>query len=66
MSDRMRLLPRLIWLNPMLRFEQFEPLASGIRTMLPNVDSFLPAHNVASLVDLGRLLRSHESRRVAA
>lgn len=52
----------LIWLNPMLRFEQFEPRASGIRTLLPHVDRFLPAHNVASLSELGRLLCGDELR----
>ena len=46
----------IVWLNPLLRFERFEPRASGIRAMLPHVDRFLPAHNVASLADLGRVL----------
>jgi uncharacterized protein with von Willebrand factor type A (vWA) domain len=46
----------VIWLNPMLRFDGFEPLAYGIRTILPHVDRFLPAHNVDSLTGLGRLL----------
>lgn len=43
---------RLVWLNPLLRFEQFEPKAAGIRAMLPHVDRFLPAHNLHSLADL--------------
>lgn len=47
---------QLIWLNPLLRFDDFEPLASGIRAMLPYVDRFLPAHNINSLLDLGRVL----------
>jgi uncharacterized protein with von Willebrand factor type A (vWA) domain len=46
----------VIWLNPMLRFDGFEPLAYGIRTILPHVDRFLPAHNVDGLAELGRLL----------
>jgi uncharacterized protein with von Willebrand factor type A (vWA) domain len=49
---------RLIWLNPLLRFEGFEPRAAGVRTMLPHVDEFLPVHNVASLLDLTRALAS--------
>jgi hypothetical protein len=49
---------RLIWLNPLLRFEDFEPKAAGVRLMLPHVDAFLPAHNIDSLTDLARLLRS--------
>jgi uncharacterized protein with von Willebrand factor type A (vWA) domain len=47
---------RLIWLNPLLRFEQFQPRAAGIRAMLPHVDRFLPVHNLESLEQLGRLL----------
>ena len=49
---------QLIWLNPLLRFEDFEPKAAGVRLMLPHVDAFLPAHNVESLTDLARALRS--------
>src|SRR5258708_4466884 len=48
---------QLIWLNPLLRFEDFEPKASGVRLMLPHVDAFLPAHNIESLTDLARSLR---------
>jgi hypothetical protein len=47
---------RLIWLNPVLRYAEFEPKASGIRKMLPHVDLFLPAHNVDSLGALSRIL----------
>lgn len=47
---------RLIWMNPMLRYEGFEPKASGIRTMLPHVDRFVSAHNIDSLAGLSRLL----------
>ncbi len=47
----------LLWLNPLLRFRGFEPRAAGIRTMLPYVDYFLPAHDLASLEDLGRVFR---------
>jgi hypothetical protein len=47
---------RLIWLNPLLRFEGFEPRASGIRAMLPHVDRFLPAHNLDSLAALVQAL----------
>jgi uncharacterized protein with von Willebrand factor type A (vWA) domain len=48
---------QLIWLNPMLRYAEFEPRALGIRAMLPHVNRFLPAHNIASLTELGGLLR---------
>ncbi|HEY5795947.1 MAG TPA: VWA domain-containing protein [Bosea sp. (in: a-proteobacteria)] len=43
---------QLIWLNPLLRFDQFEARASGIRAMLPHVDSFRPIHNLAAMADL--------------
>lgn len=48
---------QLIWLNPMLRYEFFEAKAMGIKTMLPHVDQFLPAHNLESLSELGKILR---------
>ena len=47
---------RLVWLNPLLRFDAFEPRAAGIKAMLPHVDRFLPAHNLESLGDLARVL----------
>jgi uncharacterized protein with von Willebrand factor type A (vWA) domain len=51
---------RLIWLNPLLRFEHFEPLAAGVKALLPNVDDFRPAHNIESLVDLGKVLSANK------
>jgi uncharacterized protein with von Willebrand factor type A (vWA) domain len=53
---------RLIWLNPLLRFEKFQPRAAGIRAMLPHVDRFLPVHNLDSLEHLVRLLASPDAR----
>lgn len=43
---------RLIWLNPLLRYDRFEALAQGIRAMLPHVDEFRPVHNLASIQTL--------------
>ena len=52
----------LAWLNPLLRFEGFEPRAAGVRTLLAHVDRFLPVHNLASLADLAlALLRPAQS-----
>jgi uncharacterized protein with von Willebrand factor type A (vWA) domain len=48
---------QIVWLNPLLRYEGFEPRAAGVRALLPHVDRFLPVHNLASLADLGRALR---------
>ena len=47
---------RLVWLNPLLRFDKFEPRAGGIKAMLPHVDRFMPVHNLASLAELVRVL----------
>jgi uncharacterized protein with von Willebrand factor type A (vWA) domain len=47
---------RLIWLNPLLRFEGFEARAKGVRTMLPHVDELRPIHNLDSMTDLVRAL----------
>ncbi len=47
---------KLVWLNPLLRWREFQPRTWGIRTMLPHVDGFLPCHNLASLEDLADVL----------
>lgn len=47
---------RLIWMNPLLRFDSFQPKARGIRAILPHVDEFLPVHNLQSLQDLSAAL----------
>jgi uncharacterized protein with von Willebrand factor type A (vWA) domain len=47
---------RLIWLNPLLRFEGFEAKARGIRVMLPHVDEMRPIHNLESMKDLCQAL----------
>ncbi len=43
---------RLIWLNPLLRFEGFEARARGVRAMLPHVHEFRAVHNLEALADL--------------
>jgi uncharacterized protein with von Willebrand factor type A (vWA) domain len=40
---------RLIWLNPLLRYEGFEARPRGVRTMLPYVDELRPIHNLESM-----------------
>jgi uncharacterized protein len=44
---------RLIWINPLLRWDGFAPKAKGIAAMLPHVDSFRAGHSIASLEALG-------------
>ncbi|MXV75952.1 VWA domain-containing protein [Candidatus Poribacteria bacterium] len=47
---------RLIWLNPLLGSDGYQPICRGIRTALPYVDYFLPAHNLESLAQLTKVL----------
>ncbi len=47
---------RLIWLNPLLRFEGFEARAKGVVTMLPHVDELRPIHNLELMSELVRAL----------
>ncbi len=47
---------RLIWLNPLLRFDGFEARARGVRAMLPHVDEFRAAHSLKAMEDLCRAL----------
>ena len=52
-ADRLRKsCRRLVWLNPLLRYEGFEPKAAGMRALLPHVDELRPVHNLDSLEDL--------------
>jgi uncharacterized protein with von Willebrand factor type A (vWA) domain len=52
-TDRLRRsCRRLVWLNPLLRFEGFEARARGVRAMLPHVDEFRACHSLDSLSDL--------------
>lgn len=55
---------RLIWLNPLLRFDGFEPRAKGVRAMLPHVDEFRPVHSLKSLGDLVASLSAAKSRSI--
>jgi uncharacterized protein with von Willebrand factor type A (vWA) domain len=51
---------RLIWLNPLLRYDGFEPRAAGVKAMLPHVDDFRPVHNLASIEILVKALSAPE------
>ncbi|WP_421925349.1 vWA domain-containing protein [Neoaquamicrobium sediminum] len=53
---------RLIWLNPLLRFDGFEARARGVRAMLPHVDEFRPVHSLEALSDLVQALSASRSR----
>jgi uncharacterized protein with von Willebrand factor type A (vWA) domain len=51
---------RLIWLNPLLRWDEFAPKAQGIKAMLPYVDSFRAGHSIASIEDLANVISRHD------
>ena len=53
---------RLVWLNPLLRYEGFEPKAAGMRALLPHVDELRPVHNLESLEDLSAALLEPPAR----
>ena len=53
---------RLIWLNPLLRWDGFAPRAEGIRAILPHVDSLRPAHSIATFADLAEALSRPDDR----
>jgi uncharacterized protein with von Willebrand factor type A (vWA) domain len=57
---------RLIWLNPLLRWDGFSPQAQGIRVILPHVDEFRPVHNLESLKTLIACLSAPAGARNAA
>ena len=47
---------RLIWLNPLLGMEGYQPITRGMSTALPYIDVFAPAHNLESLLELEKHL----------
>ena len=48
----------LVWLNPLLGQRGYQPLCRGMRTALPYLDHFLPAHDLASLANVVTRLRT--------
>lgn len=51
---------RLIWLNPLLRYDKYEPRATGAKAMIPHVDDFRPVHNLESLAQLAQALGAEQ------
>ena len=54
---------RLIWLNPLLRYEGYAPIATGSRALIEHVDDFRPVHNLESLAQLTEALDRFGPRR---
>ena len=57
---------RLIWLNPLLRYEAFAPKSLGMKAILPHVDEFRPVHNLESLAAVVAALAGSGPRRLSA
>jgi uncharacterized protein with von Willebrand factor type A (vWA) domain len=57
MQDLKRRCKKIIWLNPLLASDNYEPLCKGMQAALPYLDLFLSVHNVNSLITLGRTLQ---------
>lgn len=62
MREEMKMLKqgvhKVLWLNPLLGDDDYQPLCQGMRTALPFIDHFLPAHNLESFAELVRRLRT--------
>ena len=57
MQNLKRRCKKIIWLNPLLASENYEPLCKGMQAALPYIDLFLSVHNVDSLITLGHTLQ---------
>ena len=62
LSRLRRMSHRLIWLNPLLGSDGYEPVTRGMAAALPHTDDFLAAHNVQALDELGELLAGLDKR----
>jgi len=57
LSDIKRRVRKLIWLNPLLGMDDYQPITRGMSAALPYIDVFAPAHNLESLLHLETQLR---------
>ena len=57
LSAIQRRVRKVLWLNPLLGMEGYEPITQGMSAALPFVDVFAPAHNLESLLELEGHLR---------
>ena len=62
-ADRLhRSASRVVWLNPLLRYDAFAPKAQGVKSLLAHVDELRPVHNLTSMADLAAALSGDERR----
>ena len=52
LRDIRRRVRKVIWLNPLLGLERYQPVTRGMAAALPFVDVFAPAHSLESLLEL--------------
>lgn len=57
---------QIIWLNPLLGMEGYQPLTRGMKAALPFIDVFAPAHNLNSLLELEHHLGRNRRQKPAA
>jgi uncharacterized protein len=57
LSEIKRRVKKVLWLNPLLGMEGYEPVTRGMSAALPYLDVFAPAHNLESLLGLEGHLR---------
>jgi uncharacterized protein with von Willebrand factor type A (vWA) domain len=55
---------RLIWLNPLIGTQDYQPLTRGLVAALPNVDDFLPVRSLRDLRDLAQVLERDSAPRL--
>ncbi len=48
---------RLIWLNPLMRYDRYQPIAAGAEALSQHVTEMRSCHNLKSLEDLAAALR---------
>jgi uncharacterized protein with von Willebrand factor type A (vWA) domain len=57
---------RLVWLNPLLRYDGYQPLAAGARALAAHVGEMRACHNLASLEGLATALGERRAAPPAA
>jgi uncharacterized protein with von Willebrand factor type A (vWA) domain len=57
-----RRISKLIWLNPLLGLEDYEPVTRAMSAARPYIDVFAPAHNLESLLELEKHIVTWASR----
>jgi len=54
---------RIIWLNPLAGRPGYRPEVKGMQAAMPFIDVFAPAHNVASLREVVKMLKTKKQKK---